>query len=151
MAHLLKHKNTPEPGVWRTVGGDQAKVWREGARQRVATGQSRLEFDRVNQLGIDVAPGDYESGIIEKPRAEKPREPMDTVETLAKMNLDWVLSGTKEQVLHKVRILKKSSGMTHLTDEDAAQQLSQLAFKLARRDAEQRYKEMNLLRPAVIQ
>ena len=150
MGRLLKHKDTPEPGRWRTVTGDQARQWREEARGRIASGKSAmLEYDPVRQLGLDVAPGTSEQGEIETPRRENPREPRDTVEEMARIQLEWVLDGSREQVLHRVAILKRSAGWTHLTDDEALRQLRELAFKLARRDAERRYDELGLLRNGV--
>lgn len=152
MAHLLKHKDTPEPGVWRTVSGDQARKWRADVRQKMMAaprGSVTTEFDIGRHHSIEQAPGTSEQGIIEKPRQETPREPRETVEELSKVMIDWVFGAGRTEARHRVRILKKSSGMSHLTDEDALNQLHVLAEKLARMDAERRYQEMALLRNSV--
>lgn len=154
MAHLLKQKDAPEPGVWRSVSGDQARDWRRGVRDRMEKaprGAVTTEFDVGRHQGLEVAPGTAEQGVIEPPPArENPREPRDTVEQLTKLMLDWVFGGTKDEAMHRVRIVKKSSGMSHLTDEEAANDLHNLAVKVAKMDAERRYKEMALLRNTLV-
>lgn len=155
MAHLLKQKDVPEPGRWRLIRGDEAARWREAAREKLATrprGSVVIEYDVGRHTSIEEAPTlNRETGIIERPKAEKPRAPMETIEVLSKMMLESILSGTEEQRLRRIQLLKAQTvGLDHLTDAEALDQVATLVDKLVRRDAERRYKEMGILNPAVI-
>lgn len=151
MARILKHKDTPQPGVWHMVRGDFARTWRKNTREKLTTQSGvSLEFSVTRQENIDEAPGTHETGVVEAPAKEKPRQPLETVEELARMMVENILAQPHEGRIRRIQLLKANSGMGHLTDEEALDQLTHLAHKLARRDAERRYKEMNLLAPARI-
>ncbi len=151
MARLLTRRNEPEPNVWRWMGEGEAQERRKTSRARLRRGTS-IEFDTAHHRDIEQAEHDGRgTATLETP--DKPRgrrEARETIDILAKTTLDWVLAGTKDEVKTKVKLVKRSSGMTHLTDEEAAEQLSTLALKLARMDAEHTYATQGYNRPAVI-
>lgn len=147
MAHLLTQKDTPEPNRWRFIRGDTGRNWRKEVRDRVASKRSTTEFDVGRHDSFEEAAGTREQAVLETPAAEKPREARETVEELTKQMLENILSGTEEQRLRRVQLLKQTAGMGHLTDAEALDQLSTLARKLATMDAERRYAEMGLNKP----
>jgi hypothetical protein len=150
MAHLLTQKDTPEPNRWRFIRGDTGRKWREEVRDRVKSRRSTTEFDVGRHNDLEEAPGNREQGVVEAPAAEKPREARETVEELTRLMLENILSGTEQERLRRVQLLKQTTGMGHLSDADALEQLSTLARKLAQMDAERRYAEMGINKPVEI-
>lgn len=153
MAHLLQRKDEAPPNEWQAIRGDAARQWRQGVRERMQKapkGQVTTEFDVARHNAIEEAPTlNRETGIIERPTVERPREARETIEVLTQMMLDNILDESKgEQArLQRIQLLKQTAGWGHLTDAEALDQLSTLAAKLARRDAERRYAEMGLNKP----
>ena len=144
MVRLRKHKDTPQPGVWRDITADDARKWRRDAEQRVLEKRGgMLEYD-IGRHAYGPGEGTREQGIIDVPKAEKPREGRETVEELARRTMDWVLDGTREEVQHKVKIVQQSSGMSHLTQAEALEQIQNLSKKLAEMDAQRAYAENDI-------
>lgn len=150
---LLQRQEEPEPGRWRTLGHGQAAEWRKSVREKMETmprGVITTEFDVGRHNNIDeTLTLNRETGVIERPKKEKPREPREAMEILTKMMIDSILEApTRELQIRKVQLLKAQTvGLDHLTDDQALEQLASLAGKLVRRDAERRYAEMGLITP----
>ena len=130
------------PGEWMVVTADELQAWRrtlpKGHRREINTASRNLP--RVSADG-DVA-------IMERPAPTKIRDARDTMEAVAKMMVDWFLSGTREQHLARAKLMKAMNpGLQHLSDEDLIRDAQSLFRKLAQESAEQVYASQGWAKP----
>ncbi len=130
MAHLLKHAGQPEPGVWRSASPETIKDWRDRAHKNLMNNERRIvtfEDSTAHHMGWDTADVDAAGNpVLEKPAKEKPRQGREVVEMVQKDLVDQMLWWAKhkpELFREKVRLMKQTSGMSHLTDDQAAEQV----------------------------
>ncbi len=151
----MKHKDTPQPGIWRSVNQTQIKDWRKKVRDDLATkpkGSIRYEFDTGRTQGLGEADTNLAGdAVMEQPKPLGIRDARDTVETLIQGTLDWVReAGSKDELRRRVAILQHSGKMSHMSLDEATSQMYNLAEKLAVADAERVYNERGLNRPVQI-
>ena len=144
---LLKHQNTPEPGRWHWITPKKAKAWRQKVSRNLATkprGSVIYEYDTARTVGLERAPvNEAGQAVVEAaPARTDVRDPRETVQVLIEQYLEWVRSAGSKDVLRKrVELIQKSGKLTHLTVDEAVDQIHNLTEKLARADAERVYRQ----------
>lgn len=138
MAHLMKHTGRPEPGVWRAAAPERVREWRERAHKNLMNNDGRaVTFEDITAHHMDWPDADVDDAgnpVMEKPASEKPRQGREVVEMVSKDLVDQMLWWAKhdpELFRKKVRLMKQTSGMSHLTDDQAAEQVHGLCRKIA--------------------
>lgn len=166
---IPKYADSPEPGMWVPMSASDVANWRKAAFERVGGGRARvfesrgggvvrgkggtLERDviRVNETTSARHHGDQAELDVDQPTGI--REARETVQILASDILAWVREKPElyeERVKHLVSRAKAAGALAHLSDEDAARQVHELAQKLAEGDAERGYAEWGHNRPQVL-
>src|SRR3990167_4224697 len=135
-------RSEARPGEWAKVTPDELKAWRrtlrKGYRREINTASRNLP--RTDAEG-DIA-------VMERPAPTKIRDARDTMESVAKMMMDWFLSGTREQHLARAKLMKAMNpGLAHLSDEDLIRDAQSLFRKLAQESAEQVYASQGWAKP----
>jgi len=148
---LLKRGDTPQPGVWRSVNQEEINAWRKKVKRDLATkpkGSIVYEYDTGRTQGLapatTTASGD---AIFEMPKPLGIRDPRDTIDVLIKGTLDWVRSGTQDDLRQRVKQLQKAGKFSHLSLDEAVSQIAALVEKMAKADAERVYAERGYGRP----
>ena len=148
---LSKQDDTLEPGVWRSLNQEQIKQWRKKVKRDLATkpkGSIMYEYDTGRTQGLPPAVTTASgNAIFEMPKPLGIRDPRDTIDVLIKGTLDWVRSGTQDDLRQRVKMLQKAGKFSHLSLDEAVSQISVLVEKMARADAERVYAERGYGRP----
>jgi hypothetical protein len=132
--------------LWRPVSADDVKRWRSNlpAGWRRETSTIRSNAPTAHAVDGDTA-------FLEPPAQPKPMEGRAAVDAVARDLLEWVKAGKdSEAVKAKVRQVKAAGGLQHLSDDEAAQQLVDLAVKMARESVERVYAREGRNRPVSI-
>jgi hypothetical protein len=149
--HLLKYAGQPDRRVWRAVAPDEIGAWREKAYAAPFNREGRivtLEENRAAHFGWD-QPSVSSDGVpvLERPPAERPAEGREVTEMLTRDILDQMLYWAKydpELFREKIRLMKQTGHMTHLTDEEAARQVHDLCRKLAESDVQRVHTQLKV-------
>ena len=154
---LLRHKGDDHaPGEWKPVNRAEIAAWREKVKHKLATaprGSVSYQYDTGVRKDIeqaDSARGD--EATFSGPRSPSGiREARDTIDVLAAQTLEWVRSaGSKDVLRQRVAHLQRAGGMSHLSLDEAVDQVHALALKLAQMDAERVYNQDGHNRPVLI-
>lgn len=128
--------------TWKHVSQSEIDDWREKARNDVATKRgTRLEYNTAYHTNIPQGTAEEArtgTATMSAQTAAGIRQHRDTVEESARSMISWV-QDSKDQFMHRVRMLKRAGNFTHLTDEEAASQLWEICRKLAEDSAKRVY------------
>ena len=151
MAHLLKHQGRPEPGVWRAADSERLNDWRTKAHRNLQNREGRIvTFEDRTAHHADweyVDRDQYGNPVMEVAKAEKPEESRTVVDLNTRDLIDQMLVWAKHQpelFRKKIALMKQSSGMTHLTDDEAAERVHDLCRKIAEDDTQRVFKGRGL-------
>lgn len=129
--------------TWKHVSQFEIDDWRKKTQEKLATKRgTRYEYNTAYHTGFEQGtPEEARTGTatMTAPTAAGIRQHRDTVEESARSMISWVQSDTKDEFMHRVRILKKAGNFSHLTDEQAAEQLWTICRKLAEESAKRVY------------
>lgn len=120
--------------LWRPIGRAAVKAW----RKNLPKGWRREDAPYVRDLPAVQSEGDVATVDTDTPVGQY--EARETIDRLVADIIQWAQSDPKT-LIPKVQQMKKAGGLSHLTDEEAARQLHDLAVKLAADSTERVYKQ----------
>ncbi len=122
--------------LWKPISQQEIKNWR-GSLPKGWTRESAIG----RRVGLDEVESDGDTVAVESPVPSKRREPRETRDVVAKQLLDWA-QGSREFFQEKVRFLRAAHPevLSHLSDEEAGQQMWDVLQKVAAGATEERYK-----------
>lgn len=130
---------------WRFVPEDDIARWRKKVRRDLTNTQGRkykYESNTAHWSGLEqTQPNDDGSVSFDNSSslsATSFRQPKETAKLAAESLISWA-QDSREQFIHRVRILKNAGNMPHLTDEQAADKLWEICQNVAKADAQRVY------------
>lgn len=133
---------------------DSRKVadWRRKVNDNVRnTDGRRVEAGVITEAhhsGWDKADADQAgNAVLEKPAAEKPREGRETVGIIAKSMSEMMMrlrANDPEAFRRKVEEMQQMGALSHLTLEDACNEIDRLVRKVSEMEVAQVYEQMGL-------
>lgn len=150
---ILQYQGTPDRGVWHPMSETEIKDWRKQAREKVAAGGrvvpgrggvirgrgGSLEWSTAHTDQAVFTEAEGNAATVDPPPREKGRlEAREAVEAVMKSYLDWAKEDP-DAFLARVRQLQAAGEMTHLSAEEAATQLYEMAERIARDDVERAF------------
>lgn len=121
--------------IWQPISKEEVTAW----RRDLPKGWTREDAPYIRDIPTVDSDGDTAAIPIENGGSRGHLEARDTIDRIVSDIIEWAHSDP-ETLIPKVQAMKRAGGLAHLSDEDAARQLHDLAVKLAADSAERVYK-----------
>ena len=127
--------------TWRHVSRKDLADWRSKVKKDLKEKRgTRYEYNTARTKGLEpVGANDDGSATVSSKSAVGIRSHRETTEIVAQEMVTWIQE-SRDSFMGRIRMLKKMGNFQHLTDEDAASQMWELAQKVAQSDVKRVYR-----------